>query len=289
MSAAEIWTVGRVLGWAAEDLRARDSDTPRLDAELLLAHVLGTNRIGLVIDRDRPLSKEELAAYRELHKRRRGAEPIAYMLGAREFYGRPFKVDPRVLIPRPDTETLVDVALARTRDRSLSLAALDLCTGSGCVAITLAKERPTARVLGTDISEDALAVARDNAVRLGALPTVGFRRSDLYADLGPSAGRFDLVTANPPYIADGETLAPTIAKHEPGVALYGGPEGFDVTRRVIDGAPDVLEPGGVLAIEIGADQAPRAAELFAARGFADIERAKDYGGIERVVSGVWRG
>lgn len=286
MSASEIWSVGRVLTWATDDLRARDSDTPRLDAELMLAHVLGTNRIGLVVDRDRPLSKEELAAYRALHKRRRAAEPIAYMLGAREFYGRPFRVDPRVLIPRPDTETLVDVALARTRDKSLSLTALDLCTGSGCVAITIAKERPTARVLGTDISEEALVVARDNAVRLGALPAVGFVRADVYAGLGE--GRFDLVTANPPYIAEGEKLPATIANHEPGVALWGGAEGFDVTRRVIDGAPAFLEPGGVLAIEIGADQAPRAAELFAARGFVEIERAKDYGGIERVVSGIWR-
>jgi release factor glutamine methyltransferase len=288
VSTKETWTVGRVLAWATDDLRARDSETPRLDAELLLAHALGVNRIGLIVDRDRPLSDEELAKYRALHKRRRAAEPVAYMLGFREFYGRPFKVDPRVLIPRPDTETLVDVALRRTRERSLSLAMLDLCTGSGCVAVTIAKERPTARVLGTDISEDALAVARENAVRLGAIPAAFFRQSDLFAAVPPD-GPFALITANPPYIAQGEKLADTIVKHEPHVALFGGPDGYAVTKRIVAEAPAFLEPGGVLAMELGAGQADAVAHMLEERGFVEIERAKDYGGIERVVSGVWPG
>ena len=288
MTTKETWSVGRVLTWAAEDLRARDSDTPRLDAELLLAHALGVTRIDLIVDRDRPLSDEELAKYRGYHKRRRAAEPVAYMLGFREFYGRPFKVDPRVLIPRPDTETLVDVALRRTKERSLSLSALDLCTGSGCVAITIAKERPTLRVLGTDVSEDALVVARENAVRLGALPAAFFKSSDLFEAI-EADGPFALITANPPYIAEGEKLADTIVKHEPHVALFGGADGLTITKRIVEEAPRFLEPGGVLAMELGAEQASEIAATFEKRGFVELERTKDYGGIERVVSGVWPG
>jgi release factor glutamine methyltransferase len=280
-----------VLAWAAEDLRGKGSETPRLDAELLLASVLGTDRIGLIVDPDRPLSKEELAAYRDLHKRRRSAEPVAYMLGVREFYGRPFRVDPRVLVPRPDTEALVETALERLRDRTLQADVLDLCTGSGCVAVTLACERPTWRVLGTDISEGALEVARENASRLGAVPRCWFRRSDLFADLGEAPARFDLVTANPPYVsgADAAELPSTVRDHEPHVALFAGPDGLDVIRRIVAEAPGHLVPGGVLAVEVGAGQAPVVRELFEASGLTGLAVKKDYGGIERVVSGVWPG
>jgi release factor glutamine methyltransferase len=287
----EVWTIGRVLSWAADDLRARGDDTPRLDAEVLLGFVLGVDRIGLIVDSARPLAKDELTRYRELHKRRRLGEPVAYLRGFREFYGRPFRVDARVLVPRPDTEVLVEVALARTVDRSLSTRVLDLCTGSGCVAITFAKERPNAYVLGTDVSEGAVAVARDNALRLGAVPWTWFRRSDLFADLGLARPRFDLVTANPPYIPEPEiaTLAPTIKDFEPRIALSGGDDGLDLVRRIVREAPVHLAPGGVLAMEIGAGQAEAVAGLFEARGFVDVERTKDLAGIERVVSGVWRG
>ncbi len=285
----EAWTIRRVLAWAVDDLRGRGSDTPRLDAELLLALVLRTNRIGLVVDADRPLAKEELAAYRELHKRRRAGEPVAYMLGAREFYGRSFRVDARVLVPRPDTETLVEVALERSRERSLGARVLDLCTGSGCVAITYALERPTARVLGTDLSEDALSVARDNAHRLGAVPRAWFRASDVFSDLGLATPQFELITANPPYIPTGEKdeLAVTIRDFEPHLALFGGDDGYRVTRRIVDEAPRFLAEGGVLALEIGAGQSLDVERMLAERGFVELDRRRDYGGIERVVSGVW--
>jgi release factor glutamine methyltransferase len=281
----DIWTIKRVLGWATDDLRSRDSDTPRLDAELLLAHVLRINRIGLITDAERPLAKEELGAYRELHKRRRSGEPVAYLLRVREFYGRPFRVDKRVLVPRPDTEILVEVALERTRGLSLSARALDLCTGSGCVAITLAKERPTWSLLGTDISEDALVVARDNALRLTALPRIAFVRSDLF---GGVAGRFDLITANPPYIPDGDkaTLAQTIVGFEPHIALFGGGDGLHVANKIIFEAPSFMREGAVLAMEIGAGQAQEVAAQLRERGYRDVEVKKDYGNIERVVSGV---
>jgi len=283
----EPWTIRKVLTWASDDLRTRESDTPRLDAELLLANVLGINRIGLITDADRPLAKEELARYRELHKRRRSGEPVAYLLGVREFYGRPFRVDKRVLVPRPDTEILVEVALHRMRARSLSARVLDLCTGSGCVALSLAKERPTWSVLGTDISEDALVVARDNAARLGALPRAAFTCSDLFAGIAPGA-RFDLITANPPYIPDGDksSLAQTIVGFEPLVALFGGDDGLVFAKRIIAEAPPFMAPGAVLAMEIGAGQAQEVASVFRERGFDEVDIRKDYGSIERVVSGL---
>lgn len=285
----EPWTIRRVLAWAAEDLKKRGNPTPRLDAELLLAKVLDVPRLKLVIDADRPLSRDELAAYRGLHTRRRAGEPVAYLLGVREFYGRPFRVDARVLIPRPDTEILVEVALARTEACSLSLRALDLCTGSGCVAITIARERPTACVLGSDISGPALEVARDNAVRLGAF-NAAFFEADLF-DLPPAAraSRLDLVTANPPYIPDGEEpeLPVDIRKFEPRAALFGGADGLALIRRIVHEAPPHLADGGVLAMEVAAGQAPAVATLFRDRGFTGVETRRDYGGHDRVVSGIW--
>jgi release factor glutamine methyltransferase len=287
---APLWTIESLLRWAMDDFRARGVESPRLDAEVLLARALGTTRIQLIVDAKRPLAADELARMREMVRRRRTHEPVAYILAEREFYGRTFRVDRRVLVPRPDTETLVDVALARTRDRSLSLRALDLCTGSGCVAITLGRERPTSSFVGADVSADALAVARDNALRLGAY-NVAWRQGDLF-DAAPLPARFDLVTANPPYIAAGEiaSLMADVRDHEPRLALDGGDDGLALLRRVVAAAPARLaRPGGVLAVEVGAGQAPAVALLFAQAGFADIETKRDHARIERVVSGVLRG
>jgi release factor glutamine methyltransferase len=280
------WTIETVLRWATDDFRARGVDSPRLDAELLLGRALSCTRIQLIADAKRALETDELTRFRELVKRRRAREPTAYILGEREFYGRRFRVDRRVLIPRPDTETLVEVALERTRDRSMSMRALDLCTGSGCVAITLARERPTSLVVATDLSEGALAVARDNALRLGAY-NVAFREGDLFAAAGDGI-RFDLVTANPPYIAvaDLDSLQPEIRDYEPRLALAGGDDGLSVVRRIVTGARSHLAASGRLAIEIGYGEAPATAELFAAAGFGEIEIRRDYARIERVVSGV---
>jgi release factor glutamine methyltransferase len=283
----DVWTIRRVIAWAADDLKKRGMPSPRLDVELLLGQVLKVNRIGLVIDAERPLSKEELGNYRALHTRRRGGEPVSYLLGVREFYGRNFKVDKRVLIPRPDTETLVEVALERTKAISLSARVLDLCTGSGCVAITIARERPTMRVVASDISPGALVVARENAIRLGAA-MIGIVQSDLFAAFEVGRDRFDLITANPPYIADEEipTLAVDIHKFEPRLALSGGADGLDLVKRILADAPKFLAPGGVLAMEIGAGQSPEVMALFAEAGFGDVAARKDYGGHERVVWGV---
>jgi release factor glutamine methyltransferase len=285
-SQPQVWTVEALLRWAADDFRARGVDAPRLDAELLLSRALGATRIQLVVDSKRPLTADELTRFRELVKRRRAREPVSYILGEREFYGRPFRVDRRVLVPRPDSEALIEAALRRTVHVSLSMRALDLCTGSGCIAITLARERPTSRVLGVDVSDDALAVARDNALRLGAY-NAAFARGDLFAALGPGA-RFDLVTANPPYIpaSDIAGLEPEVRDFEPRLALDGGADGLDVIRRIVAAAPEHLVPEGVLAVEVGAGEAGEVAPLFAAAGFEHVAIGRDYGQVERVVSGV---
>ena len=286
MSPAEAWTIRRVVAWATDDLRSRGSSSPRLDVELLLGLVLKLDRVQLIVDADRPLSKDELAAYRALHRRRRAGEPVAYLRGVREFYGRNFRVDARVLVPRPETEILVETALRRTRALSLSARVLDLCTGSGCVAITLARERPTTRVVAVDLSEGALVVARENATRLGVTHQIALLRSDLYAALDPGA-RFDLITANPPYISELEipSLPPDVRDFEPRLALAGGEDGLAVVRGVVLGARSFLAPGGVLALEVGAGQAPEVQALFEQGGFTAIERQRDYAGHERVVSG----
>jgi release factor glutamine methyltransferase len=284
---SEVWTIGKVVRWAADDFRARGIESPRLEAELLLAHALGLDRMKIIVEQDRPLSPEELARYRDLIKRRRAREPVAYIRGEREFWGRPFRVDRRVLIPRPDTEALVETALRRTVRLSMSGRALDLCTGSGCVATTFALERPGWTVTGSDLSPDAIAVARDNAARLGAVWNVRWLEGDLFEPVGEE--RFDLVTANPPYIAEGEAaaLSPDIRDHEPHLALFGGPRGLDVTARIVAEAPRHLRPGGVLALEIGAGQADDVAAMLERAGLSAIERTRDYGGHDRVVSAVF--
>jgi release factor glutamine methyltransferase len=285
-----VWTIEAVTRWATDDFRARGIESPRLDAEVLLAHALNTTRMKLILDAHRPLSPDELGRFRAFVKRRRAHEPVAYLRGEREFFGRVFKVDARVLVPRPDTETLVDVALARTAHCSLSMRALDLCTGSGCVAITLARQRPTSRVHATDISDAALAVARENALRLGAY-NVSFSRGDLFTGLERLRGACDIITANPPYIPSAEiaTLASDVKDFEPRLALDGGADGLAIVRGIVRDAPAFLTEGGTLAVEVGAGEAPEVVSLFEARGFERVTATRDLARIERVVDGVWPG
>lgn len=282
---ASTWSIRTVLEWAAKDFGQRGFDSPRLDAELLLGHVLGLDRIRLIVDAARPLNSDELGAYRALIQRRRRAEPIAYILGRREFYGLSFSVDRRVLVPRPDTETLVEVALERTRRSGLFGTALDLCSGSGCVAISFHKYRPTWHVTAVDKDPNAVDVARENALRLGTIWSTRFLAGDLDAPLRPDE-KFDLVTANPPYIptAEIDTLEPDIRDHEPRLALDGGHDGFSVIERIVELAIVRLASSGIVAIEVGHDQAARLSTLFQQRGYTEIATHKDYGGHDRVVS-----
>ena len=273
------WTIARMLRWMQEDFASRGIGSPRLDAELLLAHALGVERIRLYLDLERPLTPDELAVVRGLVRRRRAREPVAYILGTREFWGRRFAVTPAVLIPRPDTETLVEQALARIDGAS---DVVDLCTGSGCVAVTLACERPGARVSATDLSPEALEVARCNAGTHGA--SVRFLQGDLFAG---ADGPFDVVTANPPYVREDELdgLQPEVAIHEPRMALVGGATGLEVYERLVPDALERLRPGGHLLVEVGAGQAATVGELFSGAGFADVEVHRDLAGHGRVVAG----
>jgi release factor glutamine methyltransferase len=282
----EPWSIKRVLAWASDDFRRRGNKSARLDAELLLCEALGFDRIKLIVEAERPLAEAELGRYRELIKRRRNGEPIAYILGRREFFALPFRVDRRVLIPRPDTEVLVETALNGSRARHLYGRMLDLCTGSGCVAIAFAKERPTWRVTALDLSTDAASLARENARRAGVAHHVSVLEGDLFAPL-PKAAQFELITANPPYIPSGDIagLDVDVRDFEPRLALDGGADGLAIIRRLLQEAPPYLTPGGLLALEVGFDQAPAVAALFQEAGFVEVSRAKDLAGIERVVSG----
>lgn len=272
-----------MLAWMAKDLQGLSIASPRLDAELLLSHALGCDRVRLYMDMQRPLDKAELAAVRALVLRRRRREPVAYILGRREFYKRDFEVDASVLVPRPETEVLVDRALDALADAPVR--ALDLCTGSGVIAITLALERPALTVDATDISEPALAVARRNVARHAAEARVQLHHGDLFGAL-PEPRRYALITANPPYVRDDEwkELAPDVAEHEPRIALLAGLLGLSVIERLCDGAADWLEPGGVLLMEIGRGQAAAVVELLARTGrYGGVVAHRDLAGIERVI------
>lgn len=277
------WTVLEVIRWTVARFTERDLATPRLDAELLVAHALGLPRLQLYVQFDRPLLADELAAIRALIKRRQAGESVAYLVGKKEFWGLEFAVDARVLVPRPDTETLIEEARERLAGVEVPRLA-DVGTGSGAIALTLAKLFPAAAVFAVDISPAALEVARGNAERLGL--GVTFVEGDLGAPLAEQAP-FSLLVANLPYIPSGDLAAlPAEVRVEPTLALDGGPDGLALVRRLVAEAPALLGPGGVLALEIGAGQAPATAELLRAAGFTDVQTRRDLGGIERVVSGV---
>jgi release factor glutamine methyltransferase len=286
-AASEVWNVRRLLLWATEDFQRRGFESPRLEAELLLGHAIDKSRIELITQPDFVPQPQQLDDFRDLVRRRRLHEPTAYLLGQREFYGLPLHVDKRVLIPRPDTETLVEVALQRSRQWYAYGQALDLCTGSGCVALAFAQHRPGWSVVGADLSRDALDVAESNAIRLGKIVGITWVTSDLFSALPER--RFDLITANPPYIPNAEVLRlqATILDYEPRLALAGGDDGLDVARRIIEQAPHWLTNGGALAVEIGHDQGLVVESLFRQAGFTDVTLHKDYGSRNRVVSGLF--
>jgi release factor glutamine methyltransferase len=282
---SENWTLRKLLTWTTQHFEKRGVDAPRLTTEVLLAHVLKTTRVRLYVDLDRPMEKTELAAFRSLIERRMAGEPTQYLTGVREFYNRPFKVDPRVLIPRPETELLVEAALHKLPKDGPGLA-LDVCTGSGCIAISLAAERPQATVMATDLSADACALARENAQALGVAERVTVLQGNLYAPLPPDA-RFDVVASNPPYIASGEipTLSAEV-RREPHMALDGGPDGLVLIRKVIEGARRVLKPGGLLAMEIGETQGEAVKALLQAAGYDDARVEKDLERRDRLAFGT---
>lgn len=278
----ELWTIGRILKWTEQYFKGKGIESPRLDAEVLLSHILGRERIYLYVHFDEPLEPAELARYREAIKQRVQRVPVAYIIGEKEFMGLTFKVTADTLVPRPDTEILVQAAVERLRARGETPRFADIGTGSGAICLSILHFLPKAQADTVDISPAARAVAEENAAALGASDRVTFHTGDL---LAPLAGQcYDAILSNPPYIPDGDiaALAPEVRLKEPRTALAGGKDGLDFYRRLTADAPAHLKDGGFLAVEVGIHQAAPVATL-AVPAFSRTEILKDYAGIERVV------
>ncbi len=281
------WTVLELIDWTKGYLARAGVREPRLSAEVLLARTIGCDRLQLYTRHGEPVPRERLAVYRDLVRRAADGEPIAYLTGEKEFYSLTLKVTPDVLIPRPETELLVDAAVEFARGWAEGVRLWDVCTGSGCVAVAAARCVPGLSVLATDISEPALAVAAENVARHGLAGRVRLAKADLLA-LPPDAADMhplDVVTANPPYVRDVDMdgMLRTIL-HDPDVALRAGPTGLECIARIVADAPGRLRRGGLLAMEIGLGQADAVYDLLnEAGGYQDIRVLKDTAGIERTL------
>ncbi len=280
----DVWTVRQVLGWTIAHLKKHGSQSPRLDSEVLLAYARGCQRIELYTHFDDSLTNDERTVMRQLVQRRAQAEPVAYLVGHREFFGLDFRVTPNVLIPRPETETLVMEVLQIVEDFP-EPRILDVGTGSGCVAISIAVNQPRAQVTASDVSKAALQVARKNADGHAVAERIQFLLGDLFAPM-TSDQQFHIVASNPPYVTESEigTLPADIRLHEPRPALDGGSDGLVVLRRLIEQAPTHLIDSGYLIFEISDGQGTRVCDLLNANGsYTDIEVVKDLAGQSRVV------
>lgn len=289
----ELWTIGKILKWTENFFAERGIESPRLDAEVLLSHVLKKERIYLYVHFDEPLQAEELASFRELIKKRAARIPVAYLTGEREFMGLKFKVNKDTLIPRPDTEILVQTAvdaLMKSGDSKIHFA--DIGTGSGAIALSILKFIPAATAETVDIVAGALKIAQENAQNLGVADRIAFHNGDLLAPLTKGENNYSAIISNPPYIPqkDIATLAPEVKNAEPMTALSGGMDGLDFYRRLCKEAPKLLTAGGFIAFEVGINQAAAVAALARENPLLNpetIKIIKDYAGIERVVI-AWR-
>ena len=272
-------TVLEVLQSTTLYFQKRNIDSPRLNAEHLLAHVLKRKRIDLYLEFERPLSESELAPLRELVRRRGAGEPLQHLLGTIEFCGRIFRCDRRALVPRPETEQLVEWLISHFKPELAIPRMIDVGTGSGVIALTLAAAFPNAEVTGIDISEDALMLARENAEELGLANRVRFLKTNLLESVQPL---FDLVVANLPYLSTEhrQELSREVL-HDPEVALFAGARGDELMRQLIEQATSALRPGGTLAMEIGIGQSEPLVEALAEKNYSDICTEKDYSGVIR--------
>jgi release factor glutamine methyltransferase len=272
-------TVLEVLQSTTEYFKKHKIDNARLNAEHLLAHVLGRTRMELYLEFERIFSETELTALRELVRRRGQAEPLQHLLGTVEFCGQTFLCDKRAMVPRPETEELVEFLEAEVRSQRSAVSIIDVGTGSGVIALSFAKEFSEAEIYAVDVSDDALTLARENAERLGLTARVQFSKSDLLTNISE---RFDVIVANLPYIAmqDRHLLSREVL-HDPEVALFAGAQGDELIRQLIEEAPSHLKPAGLLALEVGLGQAEALAELLAQKNYHDIESKTDYSSIPR--------
>jgi len=283
------WTIQKLLNWTTEYLTQKGVDAPRLSAELLLSSVLGLKRIELYTQYNRVVEEEHLAKLRELVKRAGGHEPIAYLVGKTEFYSIEFEVTPDCLIPRPETELLVQRAIEFLRQRTGPHHVCDLCTGCGTIAVAIAKNVPDARVVATDLSAAALGVAARNIKKYQLEERVELLHGDLFEPLIPhlDVTQFDLIACNPPYVsaAEYEALEKNVKDYEPRLALYGGQDGLDIYRRICEQVGRFLKPDGALLLEIGYTQGPAVRELLEQTGlFPSVRVDKDLTGHDRVVT-----
>lgn len=285
MSQAETWTVGRLLTWTTDYLKKSGSENPRLDAEVLLATARGCQRIALYTAYEEIVGDETRATFRELVKRRADGTPVPYLVGKKEFYSLSFRVSPDVLIPRPETEHLVVAALDLLGESGAGKLCVDVGTGSGAIAVSIAKHAPGCRVIATDISPPALGLARQNAADHGLDARIEFREGDLLAPLPPQR-QCDIIVSNPPYIGREEsgTIAPAVLNHEPHLALFGGPTGTEIIARLIPQAAERLQPGGWLILEVSPLIATAVVELVSQDGhFQPAALLRDLAGLPRVV------
>jgi release factor glutamine methyltransferase len=300
----ELWTTRRLLAWMQETFARKQLDAPRKQAEMLLEHVLGCKQLDLYTNPDRPASPLERDTLRNLVTRALKQEPIQYLVGKERFFGIEFHVDKRVLIPRPETQTIVEEVLQNLRARHGQAATkgegvliADVCAGSGCIGIALLKNLPGARVVATELSADAVEVAHGNAVRVGVSDRLDLLTGDLLQPLlehpaTRGTGALDYLVSNPPYIPDDEWAAvePNVKDYEPHLALRGGVDGLDYVRRLLADGPRLVKAGGLMLVEIAESRAGEALALF--RGHAELSDArllKDFLGKPRVVVGIKRG
>jgi len=281
------WTIQKLIGWAAGYLKKHGVDSPRLSAEVLLATALGASRIDLYVNYAKPLEDAELKNFKQLLLRRARREPLAYITGVKEFWSMELRVTPAVLIPRPETECLVEAALAMMAQRLRPGPGriLELGTGSGAVVIALATEQPQHQFTATDVSPAAVQVASENARRHGADSRIDFICADGFEAITPGGRPFDFIVSNPPYIRSGDLphLAPEITEHEPHLALDGTESGLAIIHLIIERAPSFLKPGGRLLMEIGYDQGSDVRRIGAAAdAYADIALRRDLNGHTRV-------
>ena len=290
MTTEQPWTIGRLLDWTTKFLGQKGSESPRLDTEVLLAHALGCKRIDLYTRHTEEAPEQARQKFRELVRQRVEGCPVAYLVGRKEFFSLEFEVNRAVLIPRPDTECVVDECL-RLAKGVAEPRILDIGTGSGCLAVAVARHHKTAKVTAVDISPEALAVASSNAGRNRIGERIRFLQGDLYGPL-PSGERFDFILSNPPYIPrdDLDKLPAGVRDYEPRLALDGGPDGFAVFDRLVAEAPAWLNPGGYLLIEIGSPQeAPARERIGRNSGYELAKTVLDGSGHPRVLIARWRG